>query len=136
MSTRRIQTKGGRTISDSGERFFNRNGYIEYRPWGRGSIERIYHINIESDKEDSCFIASAVYGNPNAPEVNTLRDFRNIVLENSPLGRRFIDLYYSGFGEATANFIRTRLPSTIPIIRTVLDAFSRYYESSRDSKQS
>ena len=41
-----------------------------------------------------CFIATAVYGTPQAPEVLTLRRFRDDVLENCAVGKAFVQLYY------------------------------------------
>ena len=75
------------------------------------------------EKALECFIATAVYGNVNAPEVKALRNFRDNVLMNNSLGRRVVDLYYSGLGRTVANFIRDRIPATIPIIRKTLDYF-------------
>lgn len=42
----------------------------------------------------SCYIATAVYGSYDAPEVLTLRSFRDQVLQKHWLGRRFIKTYY------------------------------------------
>jgi len=78
---------------------------------------------------DDCFIATAVYGNPYAPQVNVLREYRDNVLSNHPLGRMFIKFYYSGAGERTANFIKKSAPSTIPIIRKGLDHIVEKYNS-------
>jgi hypothetical protein len=41
-----------------------------------------------------CFIATAVYGSYDAPEVIILRKFRDKVLLANFLGRRFVKLYY------------------------------------------
>jgi hypothetical protein len=77
--------------------------------------------NMGYTKTDDCFIATAVYGSKDAPQVQALRGFRDDVLAKSAAGRAFTNFYYSGAGEATANFIRTHLPSTIPVIRKGLD---------------
>lgn len=74
-----------------------------------------------------CFVATAVYGDVNAPELQVLRDFKDNVLMETGLGRKAIDLYYSGFGERTANFVRNHLPSTIPFIRKGLDYVVQHY---------
>ncbi len=42
-----------------------------------------------------CYIATAVYGSHYAPEVVTLRNFRDEVLQNSLAGRLFIKVYYA-----------------------------------------
>jgi len=41
-----------------------------------------------------CYIATAVYGSYDAPEVLTLKNFRDDVLTKSILGRLFVKLYY------------------------------------------
>lgn len=48
----------------------------------------------EEEKSDSCYIATAVYGSYEAPEVQVLRKFRDEVLQNSSFGRLFISTYY------------------------------------------
>jgi hypothetical protein len=45
-------------------------------------------------KNAGCYIATAVYGSYHAPEVVTLRKFRDNTLANSVLGRLFIRTYY------------------------------------------
>lgn len=44
--------------------------------------------------KQGCFIATACYGSYHAPQVVTLRYFRDHVLEKSELGRMFVKLYY------------------------------------------
>ena len=68
-----------------------------------------------------CFVATVVYGDPNAPQVNSLRRYRDEVLMKNPLGRTFVDFYYSGAGESVANFIGTKVRFTIPLIKRGLD---------------
>lgn len=76
----------------------------------------------------ACFIATVVYGSVHAPEVQVLRDFRDHVLMESGLGRKVVDLYYSGFGERTAEFIRDHASFMIPTIRKGLDQLVNYYQ--------
>ena len=83
--------------------------------------------NLGEIEEVDCFIATAVYGSRDAPEVRTLRDFRDNILMQSSTGRVFVDLYYSGAGKRTADFIREHLPSSIPAIRRGLDALVESY---------
>jgi len=70
---------------------------------------------------ESCFIATAVYGDVEAPQVKTLRKFRDEKLSKSKLGRAAINFYYSGFGKKTAKYIQENFPSSIPVIRKGLD---------------
>ena len=41
-----------------------------------------------------CFIATACYGTDTAPDVLTLRNFRDSVLLSSKIGRAFVKIYY------------------------------------------
>jgi hypothetical protein len=43
----------------------------------------------------SCYIATMAYGDINAPEVNSLRRFRDNILVNYKVGRQFINWYYA-----------------------------------------
>ena len=45
-------------------------------------------------KKEGCYIATAVYGSYDAPQVLTLRRFRDEVLARSAFGRWFIRTYY------------------------------------------
>jgi hypothetical protein len=45
-------------------------------------------------KKRFCFIATAAYGTPLAPEVVLLQDFRDAYLSRSALGEKFIRAYY------------------------------------------
>jgi len=80
---------------------------------------------------DFCFVATAVYGDSNAPQVQTLREFRDRVLMESDIGRLLVDFYYSGAGRKTADFIKNHLPSTIPAIRRGLDFLVEKYSAQR-----
>ncbi len=44
---------------------------------------------------DRCFVATAAYGSPFEEKIDVLRDFRDRVLVNSTLGRRFVEGYYA-----------------------------------------
>jgi hypothetical protein len=45
-------------------------------------------------KSLNCFVATAAYGSPMAPEVATFRAFRNTILLHSDLGLKFVRWYY------------------------------------------
>jgi hypothetical protein len=81
---------------------------------------------------EDCFIATAVYGNPHAPEVETLREIRDNVLAKNVFGKLFISLYYSGVGESIADFVRADLPEAISPIRSLLDYIVERYRTSSD----
>jgi hypothetical protein len=76
-----------------------------------------------SKKMRSCYIATAVYGDADAPEVCRLRRFRDESLNTSRIGRRFCALYYrlspplAARMSPSGRFSRT--------VRRVLDAFIR-----------
>ncbi|KAH3743619.1 protein mono-ADP-ribosyltransferase PARP4 [Pelomyxa schiedti] len=54
-----------------------------------------YKCSAKKAKRGGCFIATAAYGSPLDPRINTLRRFRDTTLHNHYLGRKFIDLYYA-----------------------------------------
>ncbi len=49
----------------------------------------------QSSQKEGCYIATAVYGSYDAPEVLILRKFRDNVLKKSRGGRMFIKIYYT-----------------------------------------
>lgn len=80
---------------------------------------------------DDCFVATAVYGDKNVPQIQTLRQFRDNILMQNSLGRTFVDFYYGGAGKKTADFVREHLPSTLPLIRKGLDCLVDRYSAQR-----
>lgn len=69
----------------------------------------------------ACYIATAVYGSYNCPEVWTLRRFRDYYLDKHSLGRMFIKCYY-----AISPYLVSTFGKTIwfkNIFRTLLDYF-------------
>lgn len=64
------------------------------------NLESSKNINIKkqnsqsSKKKEGCYIATAVYGDYDAPEVLVLREFRDKVLKKTKLGCLFIKIYY------------------------------------------
>lgn len=78
----------------------------------------------ENTKSKGCYIATAVYGSYDAPEVLTLRKFRDEILQNNFFGRLFVKIYY-----AISPSIAKRLKSAKRLNRFVkerLDTFVEY----------
>lgn len=66
-----------------------------------------------------CFVATAVYGDPMAPEVVILRRFRDNTLERYWLGRKFVAAYYK-VSPPIADWLRTK-PSISETVRSALN---------------
>ena len=47
-----------------------------------------------TNKKEGCYIATAVYGSYDAPQVMTLRRYRDEILRATAFGRWFIRAYY------------------------------------------
>ncbi len=75
-------------------------------------------------KPDSCFVATCCFGDLNAPEVITLRGWRDNTLCTYALGRKFTAWYYNGLGEYLARKVSGR-PTLCKLGRTALSLFIR-----------
>jgi hypothetical protein len=69
--------------------------------WMSGELDYDFNLTIASLPGGSsfpfpfeCFIATAAYGTDTAEEIDTLREFRDVVLLPSSLGAEFVSLYY------------------------------------------
>jgi hypothetical protein len=58
------------------------------------AIHQSINRNVKNSTKSKCYIATAVYGNGNAPEVLLLRQFRDRFLLSSMMGRLFVTVYY------------------------------------------
>lgn len=80
------------------------------------------HANYSGPKKSgACYIATAVYGSYEAPEVMILRTFRDEVLSRSFLGKIFIRFYYA-VSPPIANWLRDA-KNVNAIARKILDRF-------------
>lgn len=77
-------------------------------------------------KKEGCYIATAVYGSYDAPEVMVLRRFRDDTLRKSALGRWFIRVYYR-LSPAVAKKLR-KAKRVNGVVRKCLDRWVRYLE--------
>jgi len=98
----------------------------------KGIIDRVSNT-VATVITSKCFIATAVYGDENAPEVETLREIRDNVLMKDKLGKKFVEFYYSGAGEKTAEFIKNDAPFLIPIIKKELDYVVNKYNEEKNN---
>jgi hypothetical protein len=70
-----------------------------------------------------CFVATAIYENANAPEVQSLRRFRDKVLFHSIFGRLLIECYYY-VGPGLA-WLVVKIPVLKRFLRILLDKLIR-----------
>ena len=88
-------TNGIKGVIDWGETF--QNNKKSYRFAMEENIQKIHpEYAITSEEEKSgCYIATAVYGTYDCPQVWTLRRFRDYTLARNWYGRLFIHVYYT-----------------------------------------
>ena len=91
--------------------------YSSYRP----TYSHSYYSSRTTKKSEGCYIATAVYGDYNHPQVMVLRGFRDDVLINSQLGRKFIHFYYRYSPDIAEKLKSKHLLNSI--IRKMLDCF-------------
>jgi hypothetical protein len=108
---------------DEGYQFVNWSGDVEAVADANASSTTIsmdssYSIQANFSGGARCFIATAAYGTPMAEEIQVLRRFRDRYLLPNPVGRVFVDLYYST-SPPIAGFISEH-PDLKPIVRTGL----------------
>ena len=85
-----------------------------------------------SNNSGDCFVATVVYGSPDAFEVRALRHFRDNRLSKAYAGRCFIRAYYSILGPAAARIITRLGGPTRLLTKLALDRFvSGYVKKSK-----
>ena len=82
----------------------DRGSFYDYDFDGDGDIDATddFYGDMMMHEAGACFIATAVYGDYDHPQVRVLRRFRDEVLLKSAAGRRFVRWYYRvgpGWGE-------------------------------------
>jgi len=102
----------------------------------RGSPEASYcpFCGAQHKKFGACFIATAVYGDPLASEVDALRYLRDNRLMTSAPGRVAVRAYYR-LSPPIADFLATR-PRLSRRVRAILDGIVGYAFDHRDHKGS
>jgi len=94
--------------------------------WLSKAKKDLAEIEIQDEKdakESKCFIATAVYGTPHAPEVQSLRKFRDECMLPKFLGRLFVYFYYKfspGFASAIAKSRSIRRLTNWVILKPIL----------------
>lgn len=58
-------------------------------------LQELINANTQPVKKSGCYVATAVYGSYDCPEVWTLRRYRDYTLAKTWYGRAFINLYYA-----------------------------------------
>ncbi|XTI71821.1 CFI-box-CTERM domain-containing protein [Acidithiobacillus sp. AC3] len=99
-----------------------------FNPRGETQKQREKRVAMERKRygrSGPCFIATAVYGDPYAPEVNAIRRFRDRWLRPNALGRSVIYLYYK-LSPAVANKIRNN-NKLRAFIKIFLDPLARKF---------
>jgi hypothetical protein len=76
---------------------------------------------------DGCYIATAVYGSYDCPQVWVLRRFRDFKLKSTAPGRAFVRAYYALSPSAAAH-LRANGPVS-SVLRRMLDGFVRTLRS-------
>jgi hypothetical protein len=78
-----------------------------------------------------CLVTGVIYAGVALPQVDSLRDFRDNVMMQNPVGRAVVGFYYSPAGTRVQEFVETQLPSTHGLIRRSLDGLASYHEAHR-----
>lgn len=88
-------------IQEALKRYGNRaytNSPEEVKPYYYQEMQKLQSLYIapkQEEKKKGCYIATAVYGSYDCPEVWVLRRYRDQDLEKNSFGRLFIKIYYA-----------------------------------------
>ena len=116
-------------------RWYERKRIYEAEQRGDNSVgEKMLNDIAERDAQrGGCFVATAVYQDSDAPEVNNYRWLKDNVLEGTYGGRMFNRGYYNGLGTALASVVEA-LPFLRRPTRAILDFGSRGIDSLRKKR--
>jgi len=95
--------------------------------WSKSELKSIDGSSGPTDRSKDCFVATAVYGDIDHPDVRQLRSFRDDTLQHTILGRAFIGWYYRN-GETLAEWLdnQTRLKKgTRFILQQIVERYLR-----------
>ena len=99
----------------------SRKWYLKAMEHGDADVLASEKTGLKLLKPGGCYIATAVYGSCDAPEVLCLRQFRDETLATTLFGRLFIRLYYFLSPPIARRLKNTRRANAI--VHRMLDAF-------------
>jgi hypothetical protein len=67
-----------------------------------------YLNQVPGPYEDTTCQMVVAYGNPNHSHLNTIREFRDKILESNSIGRKFVNFYYTSAPLAISVISRSR----------------------------
>lgn len=108
-------------VAEQLRKYLQYTSTIGHRKEFEAALRQIY-----KNKGGVCFIATVVYKNPEAHEIQVLRELRDNTLRQYRAGRWFIDWYYRA-GPKLAAKIEQNEPAQ-KVIRMFLDRLVRYYD--------
>lgn len=71
------------------------DGTEEYLEKDQIEDDGIYELGLSELRKEGCYVATAVYGSYNCPEVWTLRRYRDYSFAKTWYGRAFVHTYYT-----------------------------------------
>ena len=112
---------------------------LEIDPSNERAKRYLYGNNYSNNSQtsDGCYIATAVYGSYDCPQVWTLRRYRDYTLAESVMGRMFIKAYYTispvlvehfGKTEWFVNFCKPKLDRFVQKLNSEGVPDTRYFD--------